>query len=162
PAPSCTAPPAGAWSRRPGATRCWAIRRWACWCRTARARTGWTRAAGCRSNATVWCTTSRSTATPAAAWCVRRGRRLWRTARVADPASAANAFVYGVAAARDGGLWLVGTGGVLDWLDPHSARLEHRLERVCGDRLPYVAREMVDRSVWIGCHGTVTRWEPGS
>ncbi len=79
-----------------------------------------------------------------------------------DPASAANAFVYSVTAARDGGLWLVGTGGVLDWLDPHSARLEHRLERVCGDRLPYVAREMVDRSVWIGCHGTVTRWEPGS
>ena len=79
-----------------------------------------------------------------------------------DPESSANAFVYSVTAARDGGLWLVGTGGVLDWLDPHSVRLEHRLTGVCGDLLPYVVREMADRSVWIGCHGAVTRYVPGT
>jgi signal transduction histidine kinase/CheY-like chemotaxis protein len=77
-----------------------------------------------------------------------------------DPASSANAFVYSATPARDGGFWLVGTGGVLDWLDPHAARLEHRLAGVCGERLPYVVREMEDRSVWIGCHGMVTRWVP--
>jgi len=77
-----------------------------------------------------------------------------------DPDSAANAFVYSATAARDGGLWLVGTGGVLDWLDPHAVRLEHRLRSVCGELVPYVVREMADRSVWIGCHGAITRWQP--
>ncbi|TYT27496.1 response regulator [Luteimonas viscosa] len=79
-----------------------------------------------------------------------------------DPASSGNAFVHSVTSARDGGLWLVGTGGVLDWLDPGKARIEHRLTRVCGDRLPYVAREMRDRSVWIGCHGSLTRYVPAT
>src|SRR5690606_36242485 len=79
-----------------------------------------------------------------------------------DPETSANAFVYSGTAARDGGLWLVGTGGVLDWPDPHTVQLERRPIGVCGDLVPYVVREMADRSVWIGCHGAVTRYVPGT
>ena len=79
-----------------------------------------------------------------------------------DPASAGNAFVYSSAPARDGGLWLVGTGGVLDWLDPRTARIRHHASAICGDLLPYVVREVRDRSVWIGCHGAVARYDPAS
>ncbi|WP_202844319.1 sensor histidine kinase [Luteimonas saliphila] len=79
-----------------------------------------------------------------------------------DPASPGNAFVYSASPALDGGLWLVGTGGVLDWLDPQTARIEHRLSGVCGDLLPYVAREMRDRSVWIGCPASFTRFVPAT
>ncbi len=82
--------------------------------------------------------------------------------RLDDPASSGNAFVHSAAPAIDGGFWLVGTGGVLDWLDPHTAQVEHRASGVCGDMLPYAVREVRDRSVWIGCLGSVTRYEPGS
>nr|MBP6796712.1 histidine kinase [Luteimonas sp.] len=82
--------------------------------------------------------------------------------RIDDPASAANAYVFGVAPARDNGMWLVGNGGVLDWLDPDTARIEHRLRAVCGDLLPYSVREMRDRSVWIGCRGALTRFVPAT
>ncbi|MGJ4729455.1 two-component regulator propeller domain-containing protein [Luteimonas sp. SDU101] len=82
--------------------------------------------------------------------------------RLEDPASSGNAFVYSATPAIDGGFWLVGTGGVLDWLDPDTAEVQHRTAGVCGDMLPYVVREVRDRSVWIGCHGSVTRYEPGS
>ena len=82
--------------------------------------------------------------------------------RIDDPASAANAYVYGVAPASNDGMWLVGSGGVLDWLDPDDGRIEHRLRAVCGDLLPYGVREMRDRSVWIGCRGALTRFVPAT
>ncbi|MBP6797785.1 MAG: response regulator, partial [Luteimonas sp.] len=82
--------------------------------------------------------------------------------QIDDPSSAANAFVLGVAPAGDDGLWLVGNGGVLDWLDPDSGRIEHRLRAVCGDLLPYSVREMRDRSVWIGCRSALTRFVPAT
>ena len=82
--------------------------------------------------------------------------------RLDDPATSANAFVYSVTPAIDGGLWLVGTGGVLDWLDPQTVQVQHRIDGVCGDMLPYVVREVRDRSVWVGCHGSVTRYDPAS
>jgi len=82
--------------------------------------------------------------------------------RLDDDATSANAFVYSATPALDGGLWLVGTGGVLDWLDPQTARIQHHVGGVCGEMLPYVVREMRDRSVWIGCHGSLTRYEPAS
>ena len=82
--------------------------------------------------------------------------------RLDDPDSSGNAFVYSATPAIDGGFWLVGTGGVLDWLDPQTARVQHRTSGVCGDLLPYVVREVRDRSVWIGCHGSVSRYEPAT
>ena len=82
--------------------------------------------------------------------------------QIDDPASAANAFVYGVAPTGDGGLWVVGNGGVLDRVDPDTGRIEHRLRAVCGDMLPYSVHEMRDRSVWIGCRGAVTRFVPAT
>ncbi|HRP71868.1 MAG TPA: two-component regulator propeller domain-containing protein [Luteimonas sp.] len=82
--------------------------------------------------------------------------------RLDDPDSPANAFVYGVAPAHDGGLWMVGSGGVLDWLDPDSGRVRHWLQGVCGDLVAHSVREMRDRSVWIGCHGQVARFVPAT
>ncbi|MCW5581421.1 MAG: response regulator [Luteimonas sp.] len=82
--------------------------------------------------------------------------------RIDDPSSAANAYVLGVGPAGEEGMWLVGNGGVLDWLDPDTGRIEHRLRAVCGDLLAYSVREMRDRSVWIGCRGALTRFVPAT
>src|SRR5690606_31452533 len=59
-----------------------------------------------------------------------------------DPASASTAYVYCVTPAIDGGLWLVGTGGVLYWLEPQTVQVQHCIDGVCGDMLPYVVREL--------------------
>lgn len=79
-----------------------------------------------------------------------------------DPSSSGNAFVTSATPAIGGGLWLVGTGGVLDWLDPAEARIEHRQQRVCGDLVPYVVREARDHNIWIGCHGAIARFSPAT
>lgn len=89
----------------------------------------------------------------------------WRTfatlpRRVDDPGSPANAFVHGVAEARDGGLWLVGSGGVLDWLHPRSGVLRHRIEGVCDAHIAGDVFEDRDGAVWVGCMHTLARVAP--
>lgn len=99
----------------------------------------------------------------------------WRTfttlaRQVGDDDTPANAFVHGVAGAREGGLWLVGSGGVLDWLDPRDGRLVHHVRDVCGSRPAFGVFEARDRAVWVGCRhgvvridadGSLQRWEEG-
>lgn len=85
--------------------------------------------------------------------------------RVDDPASPANAYVHGVApATADGGrgLWLVGNGGTLDWMDPETGAIEHRLSEVCGSYVSAGVHESVDGVVWIGCFGQLVRFDPVS
>ncbi|HST45043.1 MAG TPA: two-component regulator propeller domain-containing protein, partial [Luteimonas sp.] len=85
--------------------------------------------------------------------------------RVDDPASPANAYVHGVApAAADGGrgLWLVGNGGTLDWMDPENGAIEHRLTEVCGSYVSAGVHESADGLVWMGCFGQLVRFDPRS
>ena len=84
------------------------------------------------------------------------------TRRVDDPGTPANAFVHGVAPAHDNGLWLVGSGGVLDRLDPQTGRIEHVLRNVCGEVRAQSVLQTGDGSVWIGCRGELVRVDPGS
>ena len=83
--------------------------------------------------------------------------------RLGDPASPANAFVYGVApatAAGGRGLWLVGSGGVLDWMDPETGSIEHRFTEVCGALLVTGVLEARDGGVWLGCQDQLVRFDP--
>ncbi len=80
--------------------------------------------------------------------------------RMSDPASPANAFVRSVAAASDGGFWLVGSGGVLDRLDPTTGAIRHRLEDVCGRQTNRSVFESRDGRVWVGCFGQLVRFDP--
>jgi signal transduction histidine kinase/ligand-binding sensor domain-containing protein/CheY-like chemotaxis protein len=82
--------------------------------------------------------------------------------RVGDAGSPANAFVHGVAAAEADGLWLVGSGGVLDWMDPATGAVEHRLAGVCGSFVNFGVHESRDGAVWVGCFGQLARFEPAT
>ena len=82
--------------------------------------------------------------------------------RLTDPASPANAFVRAVASASDGGFWLVGSGGVLDHLDPTTGVIQHRLTSVCGERIATSVHEASDGAVWIGCARQLVRFDPKS
>lgn len=80
--------------------------------------------------------------------------------RVGDDSTPANAFVHGVASASGDGMWLVGSGGVLDWMDPGTGAIEHRLSQVCGSFINFGVHESADGGVWVGCHGQLVRFDP--
>ncbi|GAA4860663.1 hybrid sensor histidine kinase/response regulator [Luteimonas vadosa] len=82
--------------------------------------------------------------------------------RVGDDSSPANAFVHGIAPAAGNGLWLVGSGGVLDWMDPDTGAIEHRLSQACGSFVNFGVQEGADGGVWIGCFGQLVRFDPAS
>lgn len=82
------------------------------------------------------------------------------TRRVDDPDTLANAFVRGVSPASDQGLWLVGSGGVLDWLDPRTGRVEHFQSGLCGNQPATAVHEAADGAVWVGCTYEIARLAP--
>ncbi|MBJ6978654.1 hybrid sensor histidine kinase/response regulator [Luteimonas sp. MC1895] len=85
--------------------------------------------------------------------------------RLGDPASLANAFVYSAAPASQGqgrGLWLVGTGGALDHLEPETGEIGHRLGPVCGTLFITGVIEVRDGHVWLGCQDHLVRFDPRS
>lgn len=82
--------------------------------------------------------------------------------RVGDDSSPANALVHGVAPASGQGLWLVGSGGVLDRMDPGTGAVEHRMTGVCGSFVNFGVQETRDGAVWIGCFGQLARFDPRS
>lgn len=82
------------------------------------------------------------------------------TRRVGDDTTPANAYVRGVAPSADDGLWLVGSGGVLDWLDPQTGRIEHFQSGLCGSQPALAVQEAADRAVWVACGEEIVRVEP--
>src|SRR5690606_1534802 len=83
--------------------------------------------------------------------------------RINDPDSPANAFVLGAApssAPGGGGLWLVGSGGVLDHLDAATGDIDHRLGSVCGVLFVTGVIETAGGSVWMGCQDQLVRFDP--
>ena len=83
--------------------------------------------------------------------------------RIGDPSSLANSFVQGSAPSSlgdGGGLWLVGSGGALDHLDPASGRIEHHLLAACGTLFVLGVLEARDGGVWLGCQDQLVRFDP--
>ena len=85
--------------------------------------------------------------------------------RLGDPGSPDNAFVFATAPSspRHGrGLWLGGSGGALDHLDPETGRLEHHLSMACGTLFITSVLEAQDGGVWLGCQDQLLRFDPAS
>jgi hypothetical protein len=64
-----------------------------------------------------------------------------------DPSSPANAYVHGIAASQTGDMWLVGSGGTLDRLDPETGNIQHVLADVGTGYMPMGVHEDAAGSV---------------
>jgi len=80
--------------------------------------------------------------------------------RADDPASPANAYVHGIAPSADGAMWLVGSGGVLDRLDPETGAVEHVIRDVGEGYMPMAVHEDPRGIVWIASYGCIARYDP--
>ncbi|HEY5972804.1 MAG TPA: two-component regulator propeller domain-containing protein, partial [Pseudoxanthomonas sp.] len=80
--------------------------------------------------------------------------------RANDETSVANAHVRAIAPSQDGNMWLVGSGGVLDRLDPESGAVEHRVRNVGADTVPVGVLEDSTGHVWIGYPEGIARYDP--
>jgi signal transduction histidine kinase/CheY-like chemotaxis protein/sugar lactone lactonase YvrE len=80
--------------------------------------------------------------------------------RADDDTSVANAHVRGIGASADGTMWLVGSGGALDRLDPESGRVEHRARDIGAGFVPVAVFEDSRRKVWIGYQDGLARFDP--
>jgi signal transduction histidine kinase/ligand-binding sensor domain-containing protein/CheY-like chemotaxis protein len=84
-------------------------------------------------------------------------------ARMADdPDSMGNAYVRGIAPSANGDMWLIGSGGVLDRLDPESGRIRHVLANAGDGWLPTDVLEDRAGTVWIGYYHGLARLDPAT
>ncbi|MCD7100036.1 ATP-binding protein [Stenotrophomonas sp. MMGLT7] len=79
-----------------------------------------------------------------------------------DPSTMTNPYVLANAAAADGRIWLAGTRGALDRLDPATGAIEHHLRQINGLRWPLSVLEDRARQVWVGMFGALVRYDPAS
>ncbi len=82
--------------------------------------------------------------------------------RANDEDSVANAHVRGIAPSRDGTMWLVGSGGALDRLDPETGAVEHRARDIGAGTLPLAVHEDTNGDVWVGYANGIARFDPDS
>jgi signal transduction histidine kinase/CheY-like chemotaxis protein/sugar lactone lactonase YvrE len=82
--------------------------------------------------------------------------------RPEDPASPANAYVHGIAPSASADMWLVGSGGVLDRLDPETGEVRHVLRDVGAGYMPTDVREDRDGKVWITYFRGLARFDPAT
>lgn len=80
--------------------------------------------------------------------------------RLDDPATLANAQVRGIAPSRDGTVWLVGSGGVLDRLDSESGAVEHVVRDVGDGFILHAALEDRAGNVWVTFPEGLARVDP--
>lgn len=80
--------------------------------------------------------------------------------RLDDPTSLANAQVRGIAPSRDGTVWLVGSGGVLDRLDSESGAVEHVVKDVGDGFILHAALEDRRGNVWVTFVEGLARVDP--
>ncbi|PPT93093.1 hybrid sensor histidine kinase/response regulator [Xanthomonas theicola] len=80
--------------------------------------------------------------------------------RVDDPASMGNPYVIATAASADGGVWLAGTRGVLDKLDPATGTVRHHILTMFGRGWPRAIVEDDQGRVWAATLGSVLRYDP--
>ncbi|MGO1001766.1 ATP-binding protein [Lysobacter sp. CA196] len=106
-------------------------------------------------------------------WFASNGHGLWYlppnwrqfsvlTRRMDDPSTLANASVRGIAPAQGGDMWLVGSGGVLDRLDPESGHVVHVARNFSGNL--GLDRVLQDRAgqVWVTYYGGLARIDPAT
>ncbi len=82
--------------------------------------------------------------------------------RIDDPSSIANASVRGMAPARNGDMWLAGSGGVLDRLDPATGAITHVARNVGGQYWLFDVAEDDLGAVWISFHSGLARVDPAT
>ena len=84
-------------------------------------------------------------------------------ARMADdPDSMGNAYVRDIAPSANGDMWLIGSGGVLDRLDPETGRVRHVLADAGAGWLPTDVLEDRTGAVWIGYYRGLARLDPAT
>ncbi|HVR81769.1 MAG TPA: two-component regulator propeller domain-containing protein [Luteimonas sp.] len=77
-----------------------------------------------------------------------------------DPDSPANAYVHAIAPSASGSMWLVGSGGVLDLLDPETGSIQHRLRDAGAGYMPMGVHEDRRGKVWISYYDGIARLDP--
>ena len=79
-----------------------------------------------------------------------------------DPASPANAYVHGISPSQSGDMWLVGSGGTLDRLDPETGNIQHALADAGAGYMPMGVHEDRNGKVWISYYHGLARFDPDS
>ncbi|CBA16657.1 sensor histidine kinase [Xanthomonas albilineans] len=82
--------------------------------------------------------------------------------RVDDPESMYNPYVVATAASRDGEVWLAGTRGVLDKLDPATGAVRHHMLAMFGIDWPQAIVEDTQGRVWGAGPKGLLRYDPVS
>ncbi|WP_369943754.1 hybrid sensor histidine kinase/response regulator [Xanthomonas medicagonis] len=82
--------------------------------------------------------------------------------RVDDPDSMANPYVIGTAASRDGGVWLAGTRGVLDKLDPATGAVHHHVMALFDREWSRALAEDDEGRLWASGPNRALRYDPVS
>ena len=77
-----------------------------------------------------------------------------------DPGSSANAYVHGISASQSGDMWLVGSGGALDRLDPETGNIQHALADAGAGYMPMGVHEDAAGKVWISYYHGLARFDP--
>jgi signal transduction histidine kinase/CheY-like chemotaxis protein len=73
-----------------------------------------------------------------------------------------NPLPIGLASSSQNGLWVVGSGGVLDHIDPRSGVIEHHFDASLSHTWLRAVVEDGQGGVWIGSHRQLMRFDPGS
>ncbi|WP_411835022.1 two-component regulator propeller domain-containing protein [Pseudoxanthomonas mexicana] len=79
-----------------------------------------------------------------------------------DPGSLGNAQTYGIAPSTSGHLWLVGSSGTLDQLDPETGEVRHVLEDIGDGAVANAVIETRDGVVWVGYPDGLLRYDPAT
>ena len=82
--------------------------------------------------------------------------------RVDDAGSPGNAYVRGIAPSASGAMWLVGSGGTLDRLDPETGDVEHVIADVGEGYMPTAVHEDAHGVVWVGYFQGLLRYDPAT
>ncbi|PZU27825.1 MAG: histidine kinase [Stenotrophomonas sp.] len=78
-----------------------------------------------------------------------------------DPSSLRNPYALALAPSASGGIWVVGTRGALDRLDPGTGEVQHHLQAIDGKNWPQSLVEDAHGKVWIGSLDALVRYDPG-
>ena len=82
--------------------------------------------------------------------------------RADDPGPPANAYVHGIAPSARASMGLVGSGGVLDLLDPESGEVRHVVPDIGAGLMPMAVHEDARGRVWVSYYDGLVRYDPAS
>ncbi|HVI58231.1 MAG TPA: ATP-binding protein [Luteimonas sp.] len=78
------------------------------------------------------------------------------------PDSLANAYVRGISPSASADMWLVGSGGVLDLLDPETGEVRHVVRDIGQGYMPLDVHEDHDGRVWVSYYDGLARYDPAT